>query len=135
MKRENIFLAGELSGHYYFKGNYFFESPFFILFKIIEAISENRKPLSELIKKYKKYFHSGEINFKVAEKEEKIKELENYFKKGEISHLDGIRIDFPEWWFNVRSSNTEPLLRLVLEAKTIDLLEQKKTELVKLIEK
>jgi phosphomannomutase len=133
MRKEDILLTGELSGHYYFRGNYFFESPFFILFKIIEKISESGRPLSELIKKYKKYFHSGEINFKVEDKDKKIKELENYFKEGEISHLDGIRIDFPDWWFNVRPSNTEPLLRLVVEAKTEKLMEEKKEEIEKLI--
>jgi len=133
MRKEDILLTGELSGHYYYKNNYFFESPFFILFKIIEKISESGKPLSELIKKYKKYFHSGEINFKVEDKDKKIKELEDYFKMGEISHLDGIRIDFSDWWFNVRLSNTEPLLRLVVEAKTEELMRKKKEEIEKLI--
>jgi phosphomannomutase len=133
MRKEDILLTGELSGHYYFRGNYFFESPFFVLFKIVEAISQSQKPLSDLTKKYKKYFHSGEINFKVANKDKKIKELENYFKDGKISHLDGIRIDFPDWWFNVRPSNTEPLLRLVLEAKNEKLMKEKKEEIQGLI--
>ena len=133
MRKEDILLTGELSGHYYFKGNYFFESPFFILFKIIEEISKTQKPLSELIKKYKKYFHSGEINFKVEDKDKKIKELENHFKEGNISRLDGIRIDFQDWWFNVRPSNTEPLLRLVVEAKSEKLMNEKKKEIESII--
>lgn len=133
MRKENILLAGELSGHYYFKENYFFESPFFILFKVIEVMSESKKHFSELIRTYQKYFHSGEINFKVEDKDKKIKELENYFRAGEVSHLDGIRIDFQDWWFNVRPSNTEPLLRLVVEAKTEELMKKKKEEIEKLI--
>lgn len=133
MRKENIIFAGELSGHYYHKNHYFCESPFFVLLKILEEISLTRKSISELIKPYQKYFHSGEINFKVKNKEKKIKELEKRFKAGSTSCLDGLRVDFKNWWFNIRSSHTEPVLRLVVEAKTKKLMEEKKKELIALI--
>lgn len=133
MRKENILLAGELSGHYYLRDRYFFESPFFILFKLLEKISESKEGISEIIKGYQKYFHSGEINFGVKNKKKKIKDLEKYFRKGKVSHLDGLRIDFSNWWFNVRPSNTEPLLRLVIEAKSKKLLQDKKKEIIKII--
>ena len=82
-----------------------------------------------------KYFASGEINFEVSDKEAKMKELEKAYSDGKISHLDGIRIDFKDWWFNVRPSNTEPLLRLNLEAKTKEIMEKKKGEIEKIIKK
>ncbi len=135
MRKENIIFAQEFSGHYYFKDRYFSESPFFVLFKILERLSESKKKFSEIIKEYKKYYHSGEINFKVVNKEEKIKKLEEKFSGGKKIYLDGLRVDFKDWWFNVRPSNTEPLLRLVIEAKTKKLLEKRKKELSEIIRK
>jgi phosphomannomutase len=84
-----------------------------------------------------RYYHSGEINFEVSDKEGKIKELEKKYSSlaKEVSHLDGIRLDFDDWWFNVRASNTEPLLRLNLEAKSERLMEEKKKELETIIGK
>ena len=134
MRKENIIFAQELSGHYYFKGRYFCESPFFVLFRILKKISDSGKKFSEIAREYRKYFHSGEINFEVDDKEKKIKELQNYFKEGKITKLDGIRIDFSDWWFNVRPSNTEPLLRLVIEAETKEMMERKKEEISSLIQ-
>jgi len=133
MRKEDIIFAGELSGHYYFKKHYFCEAPIFVLLKILETISKTKKSLSDLIQPFKKYFHSGEINFKVKVKKEVLVQLEKKYKKGKISHLDGLRIDFKNWWFLVRPSQTEPVLRLVLEAKTKNLLEKKKKELINLI--
>ena len=129
MRKENICFGGELSGHYYSKKHSFCEAPFFVLFKVLEHLSFTGKSFSEVINPFKKYYHSGEINFKVEDKEEKIKELEKKYKKGKISHLDGLRCDFDDWWFNVRPSNTEPFLRLVIEAKTRSLMEKKKREI------
>lgn len=129
MRSQNIFFAGELSGHYYLSSHYFCEAPLFILFKILKEISESGKSISELIKPLKVYFHTGEINFKVKNKEKILTRLEKKYKKGRISHLDGLRVDFKDWWFLVRPSQTEDLLRLVIEAKTKKLLEKKKKEL------
>ena len=134
MRKEDIVFGGELSGHYYSKNHYFCEAPIFVLLKIIEKISQTKKPLSELIKPFKKYFHSGEINFKTEKKEEIIRELERRYKKGRVTKLDGIRIDFQDWWFLVRPSNTEPVLRLVVEAKEKRLLKEKIREVKNLIQ-
>ncbi len=116
MKEEQADFAGELSGHYFFGQPYFFESPFFVFFKVLEEISTSGKTISQLIAPFKKYFNSGQINIAVADKENRLALLEEKFKKGEVSRLDGLRIDFPNWWFNARPSNTEDLLRIVVEA-------------------
>jgi phosphomannomutase len=133
MAKEKIFFAGELTGHYFLKKHYYCESPFFVLFKILEKMSESGKNISELVKPYQKYFHSGEINFKVKDKEKILKLLEKKYKKGKILKLDGLRINFNDWWFLVRASNTEPVLRLVVEAKTKNKMEEKVKELKKII--
>ncbi|PIR72582.1 MAG: hypothetical protein COU41_00035 [Candidatus Nealsonbacteria bacterium CG10_big_fil_rev_8_21_14_0_10_36_228] len=105
-----------------------------MIFKILEEISRNRKSISELVKPFQKYSHSGEINFKVKNKKKVFKTLEDKFRGGEILKIDGLRIDFPNWWFNVRPSHTEPLLRLVVEARTKKLMEQKIKEIKSIIE-
>ncbi|XOA42817.1 MAG: phosphomannomutase/phosphoglucomutase [Candidatus Nealsonbacteria bacterium] len=136
MRKENVFFAGEFSGHYYSRKHYFCECPFLILFSILKEMSETKKTLSQLIKPFKKYYHSGEINFKVKDKKKILKILEKKFgKKGKILKIDGLKINFPNWWFNFRPSNTEPVLRLVAEAKTKKILEKKKKELISLIKK
>jgi len=133
MRRENILFGGEASAHYYCRTQYFSETPFFVLFKILKELSKTKKPLSELIKPFQKYFYSGEINFEVKNKKKALKTLEEKFGKGKVLKIDGIRIDFPDWWFNARPSHTEPVLRLVVEATTKKLMEKKKKELSSLI--
>lgn len=132
MRKENIFFGGEFSGHYYSKYHYFCEAPLFVLFTILDQLSKNKK-FSSLIKPFKIYFHSGEINFQVKNKKEILEKLEKKYKKGKISRLDGLRIDFKNWWFLVRPSGTEDLLRLVIEARTKEVLEKKKREIISLI--
>ncbi len=134
MREKDVFFAGEFSGHYYLKEHYFCEAPIFVLLKILEIISSTGKNLSELILPFKKYFHSGEINFNEIKNKNKILEImEKRYKNGKINHLDGLRIDFKNWWFLVRPSQTEPVLRLVIEAKTKEIFEEKKKELIELI--
>ena len=133
MRKEKVLFAGELSGHYYSRSHYFCEAPIFVLSKILEEISQTGKNLSELIEPFKIYFHSGEINFKVENKEKILRLFEKKFKGGQISHLDGLRIDFKDWWFLARPSGTENLLRLVVEAKTKELMKKKKQILANLI--
>ncbi|MDD2696936.1 MAG: phosphomannomutase/phosphoglucomutase [Candidatus Pacebacteria bacterium] len=125
MRKENILFGGETSAHFYYREHYFVESPFFVLFKILEELSKTKKMFSELIKPFQKYYNSGELNFKVKNKKKVIKTLENKFKGGKILKMDGLRVDFPDWWFNVRPSHTESLVRLVVEAKTKELMRQK----------
>ena len=131
-KAKGIF-GGELSGHFYFKDNFYTDSGIIASMKIIGLVTEEKKKISELIKPLKKYFASGEINSEVKDKEAKMKELAKKYKNGRISWLDGIRIEFDDWWFNVRPSNTEPLLRLNLEAKTKELMEKKRDEILRII--
>lgn len=133
MRQENIFFGGELSGHYYLKNHYFSDSPLFVLFKILEELSKTRTSFSEIIKPYQKYFYSGEINFEVKDKQKILKVLEEKFKEGTVLKIDGLKIDFPNWWFLVRPSNTEPVMRLIVEAKTKKLMNEKKKELSSLI--
>ncbi len=133
MRKENILFAGEFNGHYYLREHYFCETPFFVIFKIIEEISGTGKPLSGLIKPFKKYYRSEEINFIVRNKEKILRQLEKKYKEGKILKTDGLRVDFKNWWFNVRLSNTESLLRLNLEATTKRLMEKRRKELTKLI--
>ena len=100
---------------------------------VMSIISEQNKPLSELIKQYQTYSQSGEINFEVEDKDAKIRELGAAYKSAQIDNLDGITIDNGDWWFNVRKSNTEPLLRLNLEAKTPADVEKRLEELKKIL--
>jgi phosphomannomutase len=135
MKDEGAFFAGELSSHFYYRKFYNVESGDLTMLKVLEIISQAGRSFSEIVAPLLRYFHSGEINFKVTDKEGVMKALEEKYAslaKG-IFRLDGIRLDFDDWWFNVRPSNTEPLLRLNLEAKTKELMEGKKEELMKLI--
>ncbi len=136
MRKENIIFQGELNGHYYLRSHYFCEAPFFAIFKILEELSKSGKNISELVKPFQKYFHSGEINFGIKNKKKALKTLEDKFSRGgKVLKIDGLRIDFPDWWFNVRPSHTESVLRLVIEAKTKKLMEEKKKELISLITK
>jgi phosphomannomutase len=133
MIKEDIYFGGEYTGHFFCKDHYFGECPFFVLFNVLKAMKQENKTLSQLINPYKKYFHSGEINFEVENKEEKIKQFKEKYKEGIMTEIDGLRIDFPDWWFLVRASNTEPLLRIIVEAKTRELMTEKVSDLTKLL--
>lgn len=135
MRKEDIIFGGELSGHYYLKNHYFSDAPIFVLFKILEKISKTDKAFSEIIKPYQKYFSSEEINFKIKNKKKILELLENRFKRGKILKIDGLRVDFSDWWFLARPSGTEDLLRLNIEAKTKKIMEKKKKELSLFIKK
>lgn len=140
MRKEKAIFAGEMSGHFYFpfqfsSGVSYFESSILTMIKVFEIISETQKPISELIKPFQKYFHSGETNFKVQDKEGILKQLAEIYKDGQISYLDGLTVEYPDWWFNIRSSNTESLIRLNLEAKTRNIMEQKLSEIKSKIKK
>ncbi|MDD5098261.1 MAG: phosphomannomutase/phosphoglucomutase [Candidatus Pacebacteria bacterium] len=130
MREENAVFAAEYAGHFYLKQNdSYFEDPYFVIFSLIEEMKESGKKLSQLIDPFKKYYHSGEINFKVEDKDIVIEKIRQKYSQGNISTIDGIRIDFDDWWFSVRGSNTEPLLRFILEAKTKELMEEKIKEI------
>jgi len=125
--------GGELSGHLYFRDNFFADSAAIAFARMLSIISAQPAPLSALVKPLHRYSQSGEVNFQVEDKEGKIRELADHYKKGQTDYLDGITIDMGDWWFNVRKSNTEPLLRLNLEAKTPELRDEKFAELKKIL--
>jgi phosphomannomutase len=133
MKKHNAIFGGEHSGHFYFRNNWFADSGLIALLVCLELISEENKPLSALIESIDPYFRSGEINSRVDDIPKKLEEIERRYSSGKIDHLDGITVDFGDWWFNLRPSNTEPLLRLNLEVDAKEKLEKKRDELLKLI--
>jgi len=134
MRNENASFAGELSGHFYYKDHFFTESTFLTVVMVLNLMDEKNKQISELVSGLKKYYSSGEINSKVENKEAKIKEIEDMFKDAdEILYLDGLSVYYDDWWFNLRMSNTEPFLRLNLEANTKELMEKKRDKLLEII--
>jgi len=135
MRKNDAALGGELSGHYYFRENYYADSGQITMIKFLNLISKEGKKVSEIVKPLRKYYATGEINFEVEDKDGKMKELAQKYKDGNVYFLDGISAKYPDWWFNVRPSNTEPALRLNLEADTKALMEKKKAEIVALLEK
>ena len=133
MRENNAVFAGELSGHYYFAENYVAESQGLALLKLANLVCKSGKKVSELVKPLKKYFASGEINSKVADTKPILDAIRKKYSDGHMFELDGISVEYSDWWFNVRSSNTEPLLRLIVEAKDKATMEAKRDELLKLI--
>lgn len=118
MRKHDAVVGGELSGHYYFGDNFFADSGLIAFISILNVISASGGPLSRLIAPLRRYEATGEVNFHVEDKDGKIAELRRAFADGRHDDLDGITVEYPDWWFNVRKSNTEPLLRLNLEART-----------------
>ncbi|HEX6556464.1 MAG TPA: phosphomannomutase/phosphoglucomutase [Ktedonobacteraceae bacterium] len=135
MRQNNAIFGGEHSGHFYFRDNWFADSGLITLLILLELVSVENKPLSEILKPLDHGFRSGEINSTIADAQGKMHALEEHFGKNakSIDHLDGVTIDFGDWWFNVRPSNTEPLLRLNLEANSRELMEQKRDEVLAFI--
>jgi len=133
MRKRNAPFGGELSCHYYFRDNYFTDSGAIAMVHLLNVLGEEGRPLSELLEPLRRYFATGEINFTVDDKEAKIALLAQTFSDGKIDTKDGITVSYDRWWFNVRPSNTEPLLRLNLEAETEDLMNEKKELLTRLL--
>jgi phosphomannomutase len=136
-EKEAVF-GGELSGHIYFRDFYYADSAAVAFARALSILSAQDKPMSQLIAQYHKYSQSGEINFQVEDKDGKIRELGEAYKNGQIDYLDGITIDMKgdkggDWWFNVRKSNTEPMLRLNLEASSPQMVQEKLGELQKIL--
>jgi phosphomannomutase len=135
MRDEGAIFGGEVSGHYYFHDFYNADSGTIPALLILEKLSVEDKRLSELLEPYHaKYFISGEINSEVADQDAKMREIEERYSDARISHLDGVSVDYDDWHFNVRSSNTEPLLRLCLESLvSSEHMETKRDELLGII--
>ncbi len=121
--------GGELSGHFYFRDNFNADSGAIAFARLLSVLSSQEEPFSGLVAPLRRYAQSGEMNFQVEDKDGKIKELAARYKGAQIDYLDGITVDFGDWWFNVRKSNTEPLLRLNMEATSSQLLQAKLSEI------
>jgi phosphomannomutase len=117
MRETGAVFGGEVSGHYYFRHFYCADSGTMPALLMLELVSREGRSLSDLMSEFRsKYFISGEINSEVADQQAKMEEIAERYSDAEITHLDGVSIDYPDWHFNVRPSNTEPLLRLNLES-------------------
>jgi phosphomannomutase len=132
MREEDAVFGGEVSGHYYFRDFYQADSGVVPFLLMVELIASRGQPLSELLRPYReRYFLTGELNVPVTDVAVKLQEIKERFGgEGQVSHLDGISIEAEDWHFNVRPSNTEPLLRLNLEARSRDVMEQKRDEVL-----
>lgn len=133
MREEGGHFAGELSSHYFFSDFYYTDNGDLAMLNVIKQLLSSGKKMSELIKPLLKYHHSDEINSMVKDIPSKLAELEAAYPEGNRFYLDGITIEFDDWWFNVRPSNTEPLLRLNVEAKSKQLMEEKVAEVLSII--
>jgi phosphomannomutase len=135
MREEQALFGGEVSGHYYFRDFHQADSGTIPALLMLELVSKRGKSLSELLRPYReRYFITGELNTPVADLPLKLQELKERFgREGEVSHLDGLSITAEDWHMNVRPSNTEPLLRLNLEALDPDLMERKRDEVLAVI--
>ena len=135
MRKEGAAFGGEVSGHYYFRDFYCADSGTIPALLILELLSTRDKRMSELLAPLRdRYFISGEINSEVADQDAKMKEIASVHSSGAVSWLDGVSVDFDDWHFNVRPSNTEPLLRLNLESlASPDHMVEKRDEVLALI--
>jgi phosphomannomutase len=120
MRERGAPFGGELSGHYYFREHYCSDCAELAMLSMLRLLSKSGKKLSELVQPLRRYHATGEINFEVEDKDSKIEELAAAFADGHESRLDGLTVRYADWWFNVRKSNTEPVLRLNLEADTAE---------------
>lgn len=134
LRENNGLMSGELSAHYSFRDNYYTDSGFIALLVVLELLSKEQRPLSQLVKNYSPYFKLPEINLRVDNQQELIERVKRQWPEGQIDELDGVTVQFPDWWVNARPSNTEPLLRVTIEANSAELLEQKKAEILSLLQ-
>lgn len=126
-------VGGELSGHYSFRDNFFLDSGFIAFLILLEFFSKSEKKISQLVDELSLYAKSPEINFEIKEKEKIIEEIKKKYSDARQNYLDGVTAEYDNWWFNIRPSQTEPLLRLTIEADTQELLAEKKKELIDFI--
>jgi phosphomannomutase len=135
MRDEGAVFGGEVSAHYYFRDFTQADSGVVPFLLMLELVSTRGQKLSEILAPFRgRYFLTGEINTRVSDVALKLQELKERFgAEGRLSHLDGLSIEADDWHFNVRPSNTEPLLRLNLEARSADLMEQKRDEVLGVI--
>ncbi len=127
--------GGELSGHYYYRKNHYTDSGLLAALDVMDLVSEKGLPLSELVAPLDRYAQSGEVNFEVEDQETTMKRLAETFDDGTVDWTDGVTVSFDDWWFNVRPSNTEPLLRLNLEVQRKEDLEDRLSRVTRVIQR
>jgi len=134
MRDEGAVFGGEVSGHFYFRENWFADNGMIPALLMLERIGREGRRLSEILEPLRARYHiSGEINSRVADVPRALARIEERFKDGRIRRLDGVSVDYDDWHFNVRASNTEPLLRLNLEAATPSQMQKRRDEILSLI--
>lgn len=133
MREEAAVMSGEVSGHFAFKENFYSDNAFVAMLLALENISVDGRPLSVIAKDFILYFRGDEINITLADIPAALEKIRTQYKANILDELDGITVELADWWFNVRASNTEPLLRITIEANTRELWEEKKTELLTLL--
>lgn len=133
MKKHNAIFGGEHSGHFYFRDNWFADSGLIAFLVCLELLSVENRPLDELIADLNPYFQAGEINTRVDSVPDKINQVKKAFPDGDQDELDGLTVRYKDYWFNLRGSNTEPLIRLNIEADSQKLLDEKTAVLLKII--
>jgi phosphomannomutase len=133
MRENDALFGGELSFHYYFKDFFYCESGILAMLEVLRVLAEKGTSLWDAVAPFRKYAHSGEINYHVVDKTSCIARISETFQANEQDTLDGLTVQFPEWWFNLRTSNTEPLLRLNLEAASESLMDEKRLMVEQLI--
>ena len=130
MRKEDAIFAGELSGHYYYRDTGFTDNAIFTMIWMLNFLASKNTPLSSLVKSLKKYNSTGEINIRIKNKESVFHALEKSYADAHIDYLDGLTVEYKSWWFNLRPSNTEPVIRLNMEANDSKTLEEKKREVL-----
>jgi phosphomannomutase len=133
MAETGAVFGGEHSGHYYFRDNYRADSGLIAAVVVLEQLSRATAALSEVLAPFRRYRASGEINTRVRDQAGRVEAISEAFAAGRADHTDGLTVEFEDWWFNVRPSNTEPLLRLNVEARTEELLRDKTEEVLAII--
>jgi phosphomannomutase len=133
MAETGAVFGGEHSGHYYFREHFRADSGLIAGLHVLQEMSKAGKPLSELLLPFRRYHASGEINSTVEDQDGMIEEIAKRYADGQQDRLDGLTVQYDDWWFNVRPSNTEPLLRLNVEARTEELVQEKTAEVLAVI--
>ncbi len=142
MARKKIDFGCEASGHYYFKDTGYYEEPILVFIKLMEILSAVKMPLSKLVKSFDKLYRErieikinniNKVNLQIRKIENKYKKISRSGRLPNILHIDGLNVEYPDWWFNLRVSNTEPILRLTIEADTKQLLVEQREKLLKSI--
>ena len=129
MSERKAVFGGDLSGRFYFRDNFFCESATLALVHMLNLLTATDRKLSELVRPLQRYRSSGERHFRCPNTDRAMQEIASIHAEAEIDNLDGVTVKYPDWWFNVRPSRSESLLRVTLEARTRKMVDQKLTEL------